>query len=150
MVPEQNPLLIQNPFLSAAILILITINRKYRCESLSGGESGVLPHQLTDDHLTQVARKAKGFPTLLDVVREQKMTLTVASLLAPHLTPETADKMIYEYCGLTRREAEDRIAKEKSSVVPTTNSRHAWFTVMQRSNRPWSLPGRAGGKKVSP
>ena len=55
----------------------------------------------------QVAGKSREFPELLDGLFQNRFTLTVASILAPHLTAENVDTLLSQAEGMSRREAEE-------------------------------------------
>lgn len=59
----------------------------------------------------QVAGKSRQFPQLLDALFENRFTLTVASILAPHLTRENVDSLLSQAEGMSRREAEEMAAR---------------------------------------
>src|SRR3990172_1274126 len=54
----------------------------------------------------QVANVSRRVPQLLAALAENRMSLTVAGLLAPHLTEENLGKLIAECSGMSKREAE--------------------------------------------
>ena len=75
----------------------------------------------------QAARAAKKHPILLDLIRENKITLTTINLIAPHITEE----LIQETIGMKKRQVEDLLAtkhpqpdvQESMRLVPMTKTR---------------------------
>lgn len=61
---------------------------------------GAVPARI---HVANVCRR---FPQLLVALAESRVSLTVAALLAPHLTEDNVDKLIADGEGKTRRETE--------------------------------------------
>jgi hypothetical protein len=59
----------------------------------------------------QVARVSRRFPQILDAMFQGALSLTAASLLAPHLTEANAEKLIAEARGKTKREVQEIIVK---------------------------------------
>ena len=64
---------------------------------------GAVPARI---HVANVARR---FPQLLVALAESRISLTVAALLAPHLTKDNVDKVISDCAGMTRRETEEYV-----------------------------------------
>ncbi|MCB9882100.1 MAG: HNH endonuclease [Planctomycetes bacterium] len=56
---------------------------------------------------TQVANLCRRFPQLLDSLGANRMSLTVAAKLAPHLKKENASELIAACEGMTRRQVEE-------------------------------------------
>ena len=71
-----------------------------RCLNLSEGAVTARIH---------VANVSRRFPQLLAALAESRVSLTVAALLAPHLTEENVDGLISDCAGKTRRETEEYI-----------------------------------------
>ena len=61
-------------------------------------------------HRIEAARAARSFPVILERLREGALTLTSATLLRPHLTPENADAVIAAALHKSRREVEAQMA----------------------------------------
>ena len=61
---------------------------------------GAVPARI---HVANVSRR---FPQLLVALAESRVSLTVAALLAPHLTEDNVDKVISDCAGMKRRETE--------------------------------------------
>ena len=62
---------------------------------------------------TQVANVCRRFPQLLDSLGANRMSLTVAGKLAPHLNMENASELIAACEGMTRRQVEDYLVQFK-------------------------------------
>jgi hypothetical protein len=62
------------------------------------------------DRIT-VARASRRFPALLAMIEDGRLTLTAASKLAPHLTPDSADALLARAEQGTRRQVEVLIAE---------------------------------------
>jgi hypothetical protein len=78
----------------------------------------------------QVANVARRFPQILVALAENRMSLTVAGLLAPVLEESNVDKLLDDCAELTKREAEEHlVALRPRPVFPPsirrTPSRHA-------------------------
>ncbi|MCB9882532.1 MAG: HNH endonuclease [Planctomycetes bacterium] len=61
----------------------------------------------------QVANVCRRFPQLLDSLGANRMSLTVAAKLSPHLRNETASELIAACEGMTRRQAEEYLVQFK-------------------------------------
>jgi 5-methylcytosine-specific restriction endonuclease McrA len=55
---------------------------------------------------TQVAGVCRKFPAILEAISQGRLHLTGASLIAPHLTVENAERLIADAQGKTKREVE--------------------------------------------
>ena len=55
----------------------------------------------------QVANVCRRFPHILDDLAENKITLTVAGLLCPHLREDNAEKLLSDSEGKTKRQVEE-------------------------------------------
>ncbi len=55
----------------------------------------------------QVANVSRRFPRLLVALAENRVSLTVAGLLAPHLREENIERLLSDCGGMTRREVEE-------------------------------------------
>ncbi|MCB9882073.1 MAG: HNH endonuclease [Planctomycetes bacterium] len=62
---------------------------------------------------TQVANVCRRFPQLLDSLGANRMSLTVAGKLAPHLNMENASELIAACEGMTRRQVEEYLVQFK-------------------------------------
>jgi hypothetical protein len=72
---------------------------------------GAVPARI---HVANVSRR---FPQLLVALAENRISLTVASLLAPHLREHNVDKLISDCAGMTRKETEEYLVKLKPKPV---------------------------------
>jgi hypothetical protein len=59
----------------------------------------------------EVARAARRFPVILDMLAEGALNLTSARLLAPHLTPENHHAVLASACGKRKTEVEEIVAR---------------------------------------
>ena len=57
----------------------------------------------------QVANVSRRFPQLLVALAENRLSLTVAGLLAPVLTESNVEKLLGDCAGMTKREAEEHL-----------------------------------------
>ena len=71
----------------------------------------------------QVANVSRRVPQLLAALAENRMSLTVAGLLAPHLTEENVGKLIAECSGMSKREAEEHLVALQPKPVFTPSIR---------------------------
>ena len=69
----------------------------------------------------QVANVALRFPQILVALAENRMSLTVAGLLAPVLKEGNVEKLLGDCAGMTKREAEDHLValRPKPVFVPS-------------------------------
>ena len=72
---------------------------------------GAVPARI---HVANVARR---FPQLLAALAESRISLTVACLLAPHLTEDNVEKLISDCAGMTRRETEEYLVALRPKPV---------------------------------
>ena len=69
----------------------------------------------------EVARLARRFPKILDVVRTGQIHLTGLRLLAPHLTEENFDEVLAAAVGKSKRDIEELVARlAPKPPVPTS------------------------------
>ncbi len=82
---------------------------------------GAVPARI---HVANVSRR---FPQLLIALAESRISLTVAALLAPHLTEDNVDKLISDCAGMKRRETEEYIVafRPKPVFEPSIRKRPA-------------------------
>jgi hypothetical protein len=73
----------------------------------------------------QVANACRRFPQLLAALAENRMSLTVAGLLAPVLTEDNVEKLISDSVGMTKREAEEYLVGLRPKPVFTPSIRMA-------------------------
>jgi len=71
----------------------------------------------------QVANVSRRFPQILVALFENRMSLTVAGLLAPVLTEGNAEKLLADCAGMTRREAEEYLVALRPKPVFTPSIR---------------------------
>ena len=72
---------------------------------------GAVPARI---HVANVSRR---FPQLLVALAESRVSLTVAALLAPHLTEDNVDELISDRAGMTRRQTEEYVVALKPKPV---------------------------------
>ena len=75
------------------------------CRDHLGLSEGSIPARL------QVANVCRKVPELLDALASGRVSLTVASLLAPHIEAENAAELIGAAAGLTRRQCEEFLVR---------------------------------------
>ena len=75
---------------------------------------GAVPARI---HVANVARR---FPQLLVALAESRISLTVAALLAPHLTEDNVDQVLSDCAGMTRRETEEYVVIFRPKPVPSS------------------------------
>jgi hypothetical protein len=71
----------------------------------------------------QVANVSRRFPQLLAALAENRMSLTVAGLVAPHVADDNVDRLIGECAGMTKREVEEHLVALRSKPVFTPSIR---------------------------
>ena len=106
---------------------------------------GAVPARI---HVANVSRR---FPQLLVALAEGRISLTVAALLAPHLTEDNVDKLISDCAGMKRRETEEYIVafRPKPVFEPSIRKRPA-PPVHVESPAPSPPPAPAETPKSSP
>jgi len=77
---------------------------------------GALPARI---HVANVSRR---FPQLLAALAESRISLTVACLLAPHLTEDNVEKLISDRAGMRRRKTEEYLVALKQSPFSSRRS----------------------------
>ena len=82
---------------------------------------GAVPARI---HVANVSRR---FPQLLVALAENRISLTVASLLAPHVTESNVDKLISDCAGMKRKETEEYLVtlRPKPVFEPSIRKRPA-------------------------
>ena len=65
----------------------------------------------------QVANVSRRFPQILVALAENRMSLTVAGLLAPVLTESNVDNLLADCAGMTKREAEEYLVALRPKPV---------------------------------
>ena len=81
------------------------------CISSLNLSEGAVPARI---HVANVSRR---FPQLLVALAESRISLTVAALLAPHLTENNVKELISDCAGMTRRETEEYLVVLKPKPV---------------------------------
>jgi hypothetical protein len=73
----------------------------------------------------QIAKVCREFPQVLVHLGEGRVSLTVASLLAPHLCGDTVEKLFCDCAGMTRREVQEYIVllHPKPAFAPSIRKR---------------------------
>jgi 5-methylcytosine-specific restriction endonuclease McrA len=83
-------------------------------------EYGVLRLGLSEGSVArrlQVANVSRRFPQILVALLENRVSLTVASLLAPHLRDDNADELLSDCAGKTKREVDEYLVARKPKPV---------------------------------
>ena len=81
------------------------------CISSLNLSEGAVPARI---HVANVSRR---FPQLLVALAESSISLTVAALLAPHLTEDNVNDLLSDCAGMTRRQTEEYLVVLKSKPV---------------------------------
>ena len=76
----------------------------------------------------QIANVARRFPQLLVALVENRVSLTVAGLLAPHLRQENVERLINDCTGMTKREVEEYLVtlRPKPVFAPSIRKTPSW------------------------
>jgi hypothetical protein len=88
----------------------------------------------------QVANVAKRFPQILVALAENRISLTVAARLAPHLREENVDKLLSDCADMTKRAVDEYLVALKPRPVFNPSIR----------KRPSSKGARAEGQREAP
>ena len=106
------------------------------CISRLNLSEGAVPARI---HVANVSRR---FPQLLVALAESRISLTVAALLAPHLTESNVQKLISDCAGMTRRETEEYLVaiKPKPVFEPSIRKRPSTAAVPEPSPRDTPAP----------
>ena len=110
----------------------------YYCIECLNLSEGAVPARI------QVANVSRRFPQLLAALAESRISLTVAALLAPHLTQENVEKLISDCAGMTRRRTEEYLVaiKPKPVFEPSIRKRPS-TPVQEPSSRDAAVPPAA-------
>ena len=73
----------------------------------------------------QVANVSRRFPQILIALVENRISLTVAGLLAPHLHEENVERLLSDCAGMTKREAEEYLVALRPKPVYAPSIRKA-------------------------
>jgi hypothetical protein len=65
----------------------------------------------------QVANVAKRFPQILVALAQNRISLTVAARLAPHLREENVDRLLSDCAGMTKRKIEEYLVELRPKPV---------------------------------
>jgi hypothetical protein len=71
----------------------------------------------------QVANVCRRFPQILVALAENRLSLTVAGLLAPALTEDNVEKLLSDCAGMTKRQAEEYLVALRPKPVFTPSIR---------------------------
>ena len=107
----------------------------YYCIECLNLSEGAVPARI------QVANVSRQ---LLAALAESRISLTVAALLAPHLTQENVEKLVSDCEGMTRRRTEEYLVaiKPKPVFEPSIRKRPS-TTVLEPSSRDAAVPPAA-------
>ncbi len=102
----------------------------------------------------QVANVSRRFPQILVALAENRMSLTVAGLLAPVLTESNVEKLLADCAGMTKRDAEEYLVALRPKPVFTpsirkTPSRSQEQAASRHPTRPQATTSRPA-PRVSP
>ena len=73
----------------------------------------------------QVARVSRLFPQILQYLAQNKISLTVAGLLSPHLSGDNAEKLLFDCARKTKRETEEYLVSLKPKPALQSQVRKA-------------------------
>ena len=96
----------------------------------------------------QVANVSRRFPQLLVALAENRVSLTVAGLLAPHLREDNVERLLSDCAGRTRREVEEYLVSLQPKPVFAPSIRKT--PSLPAPMRPWSVPPRLVPDAPSP
>lgn len=71
----------------------------------------------------QVANVSRRFPQLLVALADNRLSLTVAGLLATHLDEENVDRLLSDCAGMTKRAAEEYLVRLRPKPIFTPSIR---------------------------
>jgi hypothetical protein len=85
-----------------------------------------------------VANVSRSFPQLLAALAENRISLTVAGMLAPQLTDENVGKLLSECAGMTKRELEEYLVElsPKPVFAPSIRKTPSASTKVQLAEPP--------------
>jgi hypothetical protein len=73
----------------------------------------------------QVANVCKEFPMVLEYLSQNRISLTVAGLLSPHLRPENAEKLLQDCEHMSKRKVEEYLVSIKPKPQVSSGIRRA-------------------------
>jgi hypothetical protein len=88
----------------------------------------------------QVANVARRFPQLLMALADNRISLTVAGLLAPHLREENADKLLSDCAGMSSRDVEEYLVALRPKPVFKPSIRKRPSPRRENDNAPQETP----------
>jgi hypothetical protein len=92
----------------------------------------------------QVANVTKRYPQLLVALADNRISLTVAARLAPHLREENMDKLLSDCAGMTKRAVEEYLVALRPKPVFNPSIRK------RPSSKAAGDKARAEGQKKAP
>ena len=98
----------------------------------------------------QVANVCRRFPQLLVSVAENRLSLTVAGMLAPHLREDNVEKLLSECAGMTKREVEVYLVAVKPKPVFAPSIRRQPSRPPESKPAPPSISGEQEASAPSP
>jgi hypothetical protein len=100
----------------------------------------------------QVANVCRRFPQILDHLAANRISLTVAGLLSPHLREENVEKLLSESEGKTKRQVEEYLVglKPKPTLEPKIRKKPAPRQAEPESPAPSSEGAGGAGVEASP
>jgi hypothetical protein len=110
---------------NVALLIAHIAEMSRRKAELACGYKNLFTYCVEKLHLSegsvamriQVANVAKRFPQLLVALAENRISLTVAAHLAPHLREENVDKLLSDCAGMTKRAVDEYLVALRPKPV---------------------------------
>lgn len=110
---------------NVALLIAHIAEMSRRKAELACGYKNLFTYCVEKLHLSegsvamriQVANVVKRFPQLLVVLADNRISLTVAAHLAPHLREDNVDKLLSDCAGMTKRAVEVYLVEVKPKPV---------------------------------
>jgi len=106
----------------------------------------------------QIANVSRRFPQVLAALAENRISLSVAALLAPHLQEDNVDTLLSDCAGMTKRKAEEYLVALKPKPVfqpsirkqPTPPQRQAATPPQEDEQEQGSLPPVASSRMDIP
>jgi len=106
----------------------------------------------------QVANVSRRFPQLLVALAENRVSLTVAGLLATHLDEENVERLLSDCAGMTKRAAEEYLVRLRPKPVftpsirkqPAPSAKNESFRPVPEPEEPRPTPQRVTAPLLAP
>jgi hypothetical protein len=98
----------------------------------------------------QVANVSRDFPQILVALAENRLSLTVAGLLAPVLTESNVKKLLADCAGMTKREAEEYLVALRPKPVFAPSIRKTPSRPQEQAAPPHPTPPQATIPRPAP